>query len=244
MDSKIKNIVIGCIAILVLGLSCYFIYNKFSDKKEINNVESEDEKTIKNDLVNLIKEYGLDALSYEENDVVFSENPKNSQLYLAALYFSKVNNGKDYIMTREELDDFYEKVYGYKPSAYPNVVCQVEKDILYVYKDNKYLFYEEHPGHGYYGPGFIDSYVVDYSNKNNEYSISLLFLHGNEMEGYSVNEDNLFKKEEDYKYASSEESLIKFFNEHIDDFKDSVKYRYVFEKTNGKYILKSFKKEK
>ena len=240
MDSKIKNIVIGCIAVLVLGLSCYFIYEKFSDKKEVNNVDSEDEKTIKNDLVNIIKEYGLDALAYEENDVIFSENPKNSQLYLAALYFTKVNEGKDYIMTREELDDFFEKVYGYKPSAYPNVVCQVEKDILYVYKDNKYFFYEEHPGHGYYGPGIIDSYVVDYTNKNNEYSISLLILHGNEMEGYSVNEEAL-KEDID---SSSEEKLIKYFRDNIDSYKDGVKYRYTFEKTNGKYILKSFKKEK
>ena len=35
-------------------------------------------------------------------------------------------------MTREELDDYFDKVYGYKPNSYPNVKCQVEKEDLYI----------------------------------------------------------------------------------------------------------------
>lgn len=244
MDQKIKNIIIGSLAVLVLGLSCYFIYNKFGSKKENNGNISENEKDIKVTLLEIIKEYGLDALHYEEDDIEFNETPKNSQLYLAALYYSNFNKNNDYVMTREELDDYFDKVYGYKPNSYPNVKCQVEKEDLYIYKDNKYVFNEEHPGHGYYGNGFLDSYIVDYVNNKNEYTISVLFLYGNEMEGYSVNEDELFKNEDDYKYASSEESLINYFKNNIDNYINGIKYRYTFEKVNGKYILKSFKEVK
>ncbi len=90
----------------------------------------------------------------------------------------------------------------------------------------------------------MDSYITDYLNSKNEYTISILFLHGNEMEGYSVNEEDLFKNENDYENASSETSLIKFFQDNIDNYVNGVRYRYTFEKVNGKYILKSFKKVK
>ena len=35
------------------------------------------------------------------------------------------------------------------------------------------------------------------------------------MEGYSVNEEDLFKNENDYEHASSESSLIKFFQDNF-----------------------------
>ena len=244
MNPKIKNIIIGIIAITVLGLSCYFIYEKYKDKdNNPNQTIVEDEKKVQEDLINIIKEYGLDALAYEEKDITFSDTPRNSQLFLAALYYTNINKDKDYVITREELDDYYEKVYGYKPNSYKNIKCQVEKEDLYIYKDNKYYFNDKHPGHGYYGYGFIDSYISDYSKNDNEYTISILFLNGSEIEGYSVNDDNLFN-DDNYNGDYKDESLSKYFKDNIDRFMKGIKYRYTFEKNSGRYILKSFKKVK
>ena len=241
MKTNYKNIIIGVIAIIVLALSCYFIYNKYSNKEDHGNNKIVDEdKKAQEDLIKVIKEYGLDALAYEEKDITFSETPRNSQLYLAALYFEKDNN-KDYTFTREEFDDYYEKLYNYKPNSYPNIKCQADKEDLYTYKDNKYVFNKNHPGHGYYGPGFIDSYITEYLNNDNDYTISVLFLHGSEMEGYSVNEEDLFDEEkEDILY--NEDGLKKYFQENISKFMNKTKYQYTFEKNSGRYILKSFKK--
>lgn len=243
MKPNIKNIIIGIIAITILGLSCYFIYNKYSDKNDKNDNKKivENEKKIQDDLITVIKENGLDALAYEEKDITFSEKPSNSQLYLAALYFEKINKGKNYVFTREELDDYYDKLYGYKPSSYPNIKCQVDNEDLYVYKENKYFREDNHPGHGYYGPGFIDSYITDYLNNENDYSISVLFLHGSEIEGYNVNDDNLFNENDEISDYSND-SLIKYFQDNISKFMNTVKYQFTFTKSSGRYILKSFKK--
>ncbi len=241
MKPNYKNIIIGIIATIVLGLSCYFIYNKYSDKDNNDNKIVESDKKVQDDLINIIKENGLDALSYEEKDITFTDKPSNSQLYLAALYFEKINKGKNYVFTREELDDYYEKLYGVKPSSYQNIKCQVEQEDLYIYKENKYFINDNHPGHGYYGPGFIDSYITDYLNNDNDYTISVLFLHGNEMDGYSVNEDNLFDENEEVN-DYSDKTLIKYFQENISKFMNTVKYQFTFTKSNGRYILKSFKK--
>lgn len=241
MKPNYKNIIIGIIATIVLGLSCYFIYNKYSDKDNNDNKIVESDKKVQDDLINIIKDNGLDALSYEEKDITFTDKPSNSQLYLAALYFEKINKGKNYVFTREELDDYYEKLYGVKPSSYQNIKCQVEQEDLYIYKENKYFINDNHPGHGYYGPGFIDSYITDYLNNDNDYTISVLFLHGNEMDGYSVNEDNLFDENEEVN-DYSDKTLIKYFQENISKFMNTVKYQFTFTKSNGRYILKSFKK--
>lgn len=242
MDPKIKNIFIGCIAIIVLGLSCYLIYNKYSDKFDNGDNKKivDNDKTIQDDLIKIIKEYGLDALSYEENDVSFNETPRNSQLYLAAFYFDNINKDYDYVFTREELDAFYEKLYGFKPNSYPNIKCQADGEDLYVYRDNKYFLNKDHPGHGYYGPGFIDSYITDYINNDNDYTISILFLHGSPMEGYSVNDDSLFNDQDIIDYSDA--SLIKYFQENISKYMSTTKYQFTFTKNSGRYILKSFKK--
>ena len=243
MKTKCKNIIIGVVATIVLGLSCYLIYNKYKVQEDDIDVKVvDDDKKIKEDLINIIKEYGLDALAYEEKDIVFKEEPRNSQLYLIASYYEK-NKNKDYAFTREELDDYYEKVYGVKPKSYPNIKCMTDKEDLYIYEDNKYIFNKNHPGHGYYGPGFIDSFITEYQNNDKEYTIKVLFLHGNEMEGYSVNEDNLFGEEkEDILYNT--DGLKKYFKDNINKFLDKTKYQYTFEKDSGRYILKSFKKVK
>ena len=243
MKPNFKNIIIGILALTILGLSCYFIYNKYKHEDNIDTPVVEDEKKIQEDLTNIIKEYGLDGLGYEESDITFSDKPRNSQLYLIALYYTNTNKDKDYILSREELDDYYEKVYGYKPVSYINIKCQVEKQDLYIYKDNKYYFNKSHPGHGYYGYGFIDSFITDYSKNDNTYTISILFLRGNEMEGYSVNENDLFR-DDSYKGDYTDKSLSKYFRDNIDHFIKGMKYQYTFEKNNGRYILKSFKKIK
>ncbi len=237
MKQNYKNIFIGIIATIILGLSCYFIYDKYGNKDNNGNGKIvEDDKKIQEDLINIIKEYGFDALAYEEEDVIFSENPNNSQLYLATIYFDKINKDKDYIFTREELDAYYEKLYGYKPSSYPNISCITDKENIYLYKENKYVKNSKHKDHSYYEPGFIDSYITDYLNNDNTYTVSILFLN---REG-KVNEDSLFKDESNKKYSNEE--MIKYFEENISDFTNTVKYRFTFEKNSGRYILKSFKK--
>ena len=90
MKTKCKNIIIGVVATIILGLSCYLIYNKYKVQEDDIDVKVvDDDKKIKEDLINIIKEYGLDALAYEEKDIVFKEEPRNSQLYLIASYYEK-----------------------------------------------------------------------------------------------------------------------------------------------------------
>ena len=65
MKTKVKNTIILILALTVLCLSCYFIYDKKikeNIKKENQLVEA-DENT-KKFLINVINKYGLDALSY------------------------------------------------------------------------------------------------------------------------------------------------------------------------------------
>ena len=73
MKNKIKDIVIAILSIIVLAFGCYFIYNKIQKDDTGDNYIIENEESVKNILIKNIKEYGLDALSYEHDDTKFIE---------------------------------------------------------------------------------------------------------------------------------------------------------------------------
>lgn len=240
------------ILLLTIFDKSLFGYNTNSnveqEEKEVTEkqVEEKDiDKDTINSLVDKVDSYGLDALYQEEKDITFDKTSTNGQLYLAYSYnegqlikeFGE-NNTKN--VTKEMMDKYFMDVYGYQPTTYKDIICQVEKEVLYAYKEDKkeYVYNENHPGHGYYGPGFLAYHVSNAKMKDNTYTIDVIFLRGNEMEGYEVNGVDVTDKttsETDY-----ENELIKYFHEHLDEFVNGTKYRYVFEKVEGNFYLRAF----
>ena len=113
--------------------------------------------------------------------------------------------------------------------------------MLYNYKNDeeKYVYKEDHPGHGYYSAGFLSSYVLNAKVLDDTYSIDVLFLRGNEMDGYDVNGIDVTNKVS-AEPSDYEDKLIQYFNNHHEEFINGDKYRYVFEKDGSNYHLKSF----
>ena len=247
--NKIKNMVIILLSVAVLGLSCYLIYDKTlsnkNNKSEQGQNESEEE--IKNSLVSIIRKYKLDALHYEEDTIKFTDVPTNGQLYIAYLYNVDIQNDTyedmDTTVNKNKMNDYFKTVYGITPTKYKDILCGVEKEALVYYreKSDNFVQNDNHPGHGYYGSGFLDYYITDYKKEDNNYIINLLFMDANQMDGYTVNEisDNNFDNE--LLDNESNDKIKEYFQNHIDDYKNIPRYQYTFTKEDGNYYLTEFK---
>jgi len=245
--NKVKNMVIIILSVLVLGLSCYLIYDKALSKKDIEPQVVENDEEVKQTLVTLIRKYKLDALHNEENNIKFTDVPTNGQLYIAYMYNVDIQNDSyedmDTTVNKNKMDEYFKSVYGIKPTKYQDIFCQVEKEALVYYreKSDNFVQNDNHPGHGYYGAGFLDYYVTDYKQEGNKYIISLLLMDANLMDGYIVNEieDNNFDSgllDED-----NSDKIKEYFQNHIDDYKNIPRYQYTFVKTDDNYYLEEFK---
>ena len=252
--NKIKNMIIIILSVAVLGLSCYLIYDKALSKKDNNNPpetkETEDE--VKKILLNTIKTYKLDGLYNEESDTKFTDVPTNGQLYLAYSYNVAVQNNGEYgenmdtTVNKNKMDEYFKKVYGITPTKYKNIICMVDNEALVYYKEmsNNFVHNDNHPGHGYYGAGYMDAYITDYKQENNKYVISLLFMDANLMDGYTVNGEIDTNFDNNYGNLideNNEEKIIEYFRNHIDNYKNISRYQYTFTKEEGNYYLTSFK---
>ena len=255
MKSKVKNTIIFIIALTVLCLSCYYIYDK-KIKADTENVINETEENNKKFLINVINEYGLDALSYEYDNVKFSNKLSNGILYLAFNYISKnddsdinhFEDSKKWEIDKSKFDDYFSHAYGFVPKEYKNIICKVDNEVLVYYnKDTKKFTYNDnHPGHGYYGSGYIDYYITSYKKEKDLYTIDVLSLLGSPIVGYSINDkditNNIVSSSDDM--DELEKMYQKYFKEHLDDFKNVKKYQYVFQKVDNNYYLREFHKVK
>ena len=132
MKTKVKNTIIFIIALTVLCLSCYYIYDK-KIKENTNNVINEADETTKKFLINVINEYGLDALSYEYDNVKFDNKLSNGILYLAFNYISKnddsyLNHFEDSIkweIDKSKFDDYFNHAYGFSFHLFTCLSCYI-----------------------------------------------------------------------------------------------------------------------
>ena len=249
--NKIKNMVIIILSVAVLGLSCYLIYDKALSKNNNNQPETtENEEETKQILVTLIRKYKLDALHNEEESTKFTDVPTNGQLYVAYMYNVDIQNDSyenmDTTVNKAKMDEYFKSVYGIKPTKYKDILCQVDDLALVYYKDksDNFVQNDEHPGHGYYGSGFLDYYIVDYKQEDNKYKISLLFMDANQMDGYTVNEISDDNFDNELLDNENNEKIKEYFQNHISDYQNIPKYQYTFVKSDDNYYLEEFKKVK
>ena len=123
MKTKVKNTIILIFALIVLCLSCYFIYDKKIKDNNKENIINETEENTKKFLINDINEYGLDALSYEYDNIKIDNKISNGVLYLAFNYIAKNDDSyishfedtKKWEIDRSKFDNYFNSAYGFIP---------------------------------------------------------------------------------------------------------------------------------
>ena len=247
--NKIKNMLIIILSIAVLGLSCYLIYDKTISKDKKDNIV-ENEEDVKKELIDIIKKYKLDALPNEEKDTKFTDVPTNGQLYLAYSYNVGIQNDSyedmDMTVNKNAMDEYFKTVYGVTPTKYKNILCLVEDEVLVYFKEksNNFVPNENHPGHGYYGAGFLDYYITDYKKEDNKYIISILFMDANLMDGYVVNGEADTNFDDRLLDDGANDKIIEYFRNHIEDYKNVQKFQYTFTKEDNHFYLTAYKTKK
>lgn len=216
---------------------------KKDDKKEDESTElSKDEKTL---LINKIDKYNLLDLRNTDKKVTITNTVTNDMMnamfnYVASLddSFSEHWDETTWSFKRDKADDYFDNAFGFIPKDYSNLVCPVENEALLIYdKTNKTFTYnDEHPGHGGSVSGFFDYNVTSSKKDGNTYIIEVLFLRGNEADGYYINDEE-FNIDADYDEEEGTSVYKKEFKK-IDPTK-YPKYSFEFEKLKGNYILKS-----
>lgn len=268
-ENKTKNrgfLLIIFLIIVILLLSAALVYviffsgkdndgNKKTDADTKQNIEEPRElnKTEISDLMSIIEKYYLRNLSDYYTHKKFTSEADNGMLDLMYLYvrgmdeeaWSKhFDEENEWSFDIEKADKYFKDLYGFKVNEYKDIICDLDKIPLVKYDkaNNLYVFNDEHPGHGGLSIGFTDYYVLDSNKTDDKYEISILFLYGNEMDGFYVNGkelvidfDESIVEPEDYV-----ETYKNYFTNNIDKFKSGKKYTYTFEKLNDKYILKEF----
>lgn len=213
------------------------------DDKDTNSSElSKDEISL---LIGKIRKYELLDLSSTDKKVTFDGNVTNDMLYSMFYYISDLDdsfakhweNETAWSFSTSKADEYFKDAFGFTPKAYTNLLCPVDDEPLLIYDKNNNLFTynDEHPGHGGGFSGFIDYIITNSSKEGNIYTIDALFLRGNEMDGYYINNEE-FNISLDYEGDGS--SLFKSEFKKINPSK-YTKYSFTFEKVNSSYYLKS-----
>lgn len=270
--SALIIVLISLVIILSATLS-YFIFFKDSNKSSSkdnakssaktkdNTKKDDDNKNITeeeiNDMVDIIGKYYLRPLSWYGEDKKFNDKVDQLMLYLMYSYMVSVDqkawtnhfdNNSKWSFTKEKADKYFKKVYNITPKKYEDILCPGDNEVLVIYDDinEEFIFDDNHPGHGLSPIDFMDYYVVSSSKKNNIYTLTLIFLYGNEMDGFYVNDKELsvdfgdsYQEPEDYIKAYKN-----YFKKNIDKYLKGIKYTYVFEKKDNNYFVKEFKLEK
>ena len=215
---------------------------KIETKKEESTELSKDEISA---LINRIEKYNLLDLRNTDKKVIVSNNVTHEMLdamysYVASLddSFSEHWDESTWSFKRDKADEYFNKAFGFIPKEYFDLVCPVDDEPLLIYDKvaGTFTYNDEHPGHG--GPigGFIDYNVTGSQKKDNIYTIDVLFLRGNEADGYYINDEEFNINIE---YDSEEgPKIYKQEFKKIDPLK-YPKYSFEFEKVKDNYILKS-----
>ncbi len=205
-------------------------------KKKVHEKESANEKKI----IEFIDKYGLDLLYYPSE--INPNEPSGDLEHVAYWYVKDNNEGEGLKYQKEEFDKYFKKVFDIVPTKYVDIICHEDDKVFYYYKDGMFVYNENHGGHGTSdAPGFIDYYIVDYKESNNQYIIKLIFNNYDEMDGYRVNGEDDESIYGDDEHTISDLEAVKYFHEHIDKYKSKTVFEYTLEKKDDSFILKSFK---
>lgn len=154
------------------------------------------------------------------------------------------DDNSEWSFSKTEADNYFQELYNFKPSSYRDVMCGNDDGALLYFKGDKFIWNDDHPGHGGYTVNYIDYYVSDSSVTGNSYALTISFLYGHEEMGYYINGVSIdgkvdYESEDDYDKILA---LYKsYFNKNKDEYKNKG-YKFTFEKKNGNYYLKSFSK--
>ena len=268
---KGKNILIAILVILLLGTSGYIVYDKFLSKEEkevtVKEVEKEEIKEENLNDVSIILEkkindYEIDLLDFYEKTATFSGTPTNEQLEAMLYYYWKKdatkNFSEDLNLTKTEVDNYFEEVYGVTPTSYPDIICNIDNKPFYKYDSSKdaYVAYKEGeiPVHGH-GMNYIKSIndiVVSINKNKDDYVLTLTKLYNAPM---------ISNKAGHYYSDATYKTIISDFDQFIDknsgqgndelasnyfiSNKDKymtlkLQYKYTFKKDNNHYYLTGY----
>ena len=224
--------------------------NGDSTKKDDNNDIKEDENEIISNVMKKVKKYYLFELTYGKTTKFNKDNITDIQLNNLETNMVAKNRDEwsdhfedesEWSFTKNEADAFFKDVYGFIPTSYRDVICENDNEPLLVYKDNKFVWNDEHPGHGAYAVDYLDYDVLSVKKDGNLYTLDILFLYGNEEMGYYINGSEI-NEEFDYSSEDYDEQLSKFYKTYFSKHKNEHKndaYQFTFAKVNGEYYLKS-----
>ena len=222
------------------------------DEKDLaSNVLTIDEER---SIMSVIGKYYFRVLSWYGKDHKFTDNKVDGLMgYLLYSYMVSID-GDNYIehfdtnekwtFTKQQADSYFKKAFNMTPKKYEDILCPEDNEVLVIYDDvnEKFIFDDNHPGHGLAPIDYLDYYIASSTKKDNIYTVSIIFLYGNEMDGYYINDQELDLELDDAEdYAKAYKS---YFKNNIKKYLDVPKYTYVFEKSNGNYFIKEFKLEK
>jgi len=280
MNSENKRYLL-IIIFLIIGVFIFSYLNYdvyFNDKNQENSKDKEqerleqlingssdnveeliDEKKVEEDLVNIIESelYILDDIS---NIKDISNADK-----LSLAYFLYEKNEEDNIKSYDQSfsKDLLEKYYknsslGDLDITYDNITCykatDLDKHILWNYKDGVYTYNQNHGGHGYATSIALAYHVSSLEIDKDKYIISLKYIWSDVLEGFSSTNvygsyQDAFNKTNSLGEVSSDEDIedasFQFLDNNYIDIKDKLDtYIYTFSKKDDNYKLIDFKLEK
>jgi len=224
-------------------------------KKENNNTKKEDNNSktdntsrelkdgeVEEIMAVIKKYYLLDAADYEKKVNYTNGTLTNNMIDALVSYNasnSNSNSSEDWHIDKSFADEYFKKAFGYTPKNYIDSRCPVEDEVLYKYDtvNERYIYNEDHPGHGGLGSGFSDYIVKSAKKEGNQYILSIIFFHYSGDCSYAVNNE-LFESTID-ECEAGEEDMIKEFRKHKDEYSNVSPFEFVFVKENGNYYLRS-----
>lgn len=249
MTSKKRNTLLAIIFILILivGGSLYYLTTyKFNDKKDNNKTQNNTNlisNTEANTIFDIVAAYDLFGLKYTNGEVTFTNSNVTTDSMLEVLYALILEKGE---ISGNNLDNYFLDLYNFNPVAKKAYICELDNEELLGYdlNENKYYINENHPAHGEKIYEYLDYKIVSaVKDENNLYKLSVVFLYGNNAEGYYINDDefDVVIDEEDTENINYDELYKKQFKS-MNDFKKYKKYTYTFEKVDNSYFLRGFNK--
>lgn len=268
--NDITIVILSALTLLLIGA---FVYLNFSEKESNEELDNSNKEI----------EYS-DISTNEEIIYIFSDVLEENYISNIAILERDIENFDDltniekldiaYKMANIEANYIYENGFSadlinnyFDRTFYDNItwnkddiICDICGEILFIYdsENNKYIYNENHLGHG---TSYADNYyskIIEIKNNENTYIVTevklwnvmdidstLLFAfdtYKNSRELvyplFSIDNNNYEKIEDQYSL------LINELEENFDDYKDNMaRYTYTFEKTDDKYLLVSFEFE-
>lgn len=223
--------------------------DKKDDKKDDEaRALSEDEIA---SLISKIKKYELLDLRNSEKKVSFNNTLTNEMMNSMFDYVTGLDNSfsehweteTTWSFKKSKADEYFNNAFGFTPKEYSNLICPVENEALLIYDktNGTFTYNDEHPGHGGPATGFIDYKVTDSKKDGELYSIDVLFLRGNEMDGYYINDEEF-----NIEVPEDEEENVSMYKKAFKNISASkyTRYTFAFEKVNNNFVLKSIAPKK